>query len=82
MGGGQPISWYAYAKLIFELSGTEAVLQATDERSYRTAARRPKFSALSNEKLEKAGIPPMPSLRDAVLEYLGARENSSGYQSA
>jgi dTDP-4-dehydrorhamnose reductase len=82
MGGGQPISWYAYAKLIFELSGTEAVLQATDERSYRTAARRPKFSALSNEKLEKAGIPPMPSLRDAVLEYLGAREDSSGYQSA
>ncbi len=22
MGGGEPISWYAYAKLIFELSGT------------------------------------------------------------
>ena len=80
MGGGQPISWYAYAKLIFELSGTEAVLQATDERTYRTAARRPKFSALSNEKLEKAGIEPMPSLRDAVLDYLNARENASGYQ--
>jgi len=82
MGGGEPISWYAYAKLIFELSGTEAVLQATDERTYRSAARRPKFSALSNEKLEKAGIPPMPSLRDAVSEYLRVREDSSGYQPA
>lgn len=73
MGGGQPISWYSYAKLIFELSNTSAVLQATDEREYRTAARRPKFSALSNEKLEKLGIAPMPSLQDAIIKYLGVR---------
>lgn len=82
MGGGEPISWHAYAKLIFELSGTEAVLQATDERSYRTAARRPKFSALSNEKLEKAGIEPMPPLREAIKQYLQARKQSSVYQPA
>ena len=82
MGGGEPISWYAYAKLIFELSGTHAVLQATDEREYRTAARRPKFSALSNAKLENAGIAPMPSLRDAVSEYLKARETSNAHQPA
>ncbi len=82
MGGGEPISWYAYAKLIFELSNTPAVLQATDEREYRTAARRPKFSALSNEKLEKAGIAPMPPLREAIQEYLEARKHSSVYQPA
>ena len=82
MGGGEPISWYAYAKLIFELSDTPAVLQATDEREYRTAARRPKFSALSNEKLEKAGIAPMPPLREAIQEYLEARKHSSVYQPA
>jgi dTDP-4-dehydrorhamnose reductase len=82
MGGGQPISWYAYAKLIFELSNTPAVLQPTDEREYRTAARRPKFSALSNEKLEKLGIAPMPSLHDAVAQYLEARRQPNAYQPA
>lgn len=82
MGGGEPISWYAYAKLIFELSNTPAVLQATDEREYRTAARRPKFSALSNQKLEAAGIAPMPPLRDVIREYLEARKQTSVYQPA
>jgi dTDP-4-dehydrorhamnose reductase len=82
MGGGEPISWYAYAKLIFELANTPAVLQPTDEREYRTAARRPKFSALSNEKLEKVGIAPMPSLRDAIAQYLEARKHPNAYQTA
>jgi len=82
MGGGEPISWYAYAKLIFELSNTPAVLQATDEREYRTAARRPKFSALSNEKIERLGIAPMPSLREALTQYLEARKHPNAYQSA
>lgn len=74
MGGGQPISWYAYAKLIFELSETPAVLQPTDEREYRTAARRPKYSALSNGKLDALGIPPMPDLSDAIRQYLEVRK--------
>lgn len=77
MGGGQPISWYAYAKMIFELAQTSAVLQPTDEREYRTAARRPKYSALSNEKLESTGIAPMPPLREAILQYLDARKQAS-----
>ncbi|MFL6465879.1 MAG: dTDP-4-dehydrorhamnose reductase, partial [Bryobacteraceae bacterium] len=42
LGGGEPISWYDYAKLIFELAGVEPSLTPTDEREYRTAARRPK----------------------------------------
>jgi dTDP-4-dehydrorhamnose reductase len=73
MGGGEAISWYAYAKLIFELAGLSPSLQPTDEREYRTAARRPKYSALSNMKLDAAGITPMPSLREAVSDYLKAR---------
>ena len=82
MGGGEAISWYHYAKLIFELAGVSAALQATDEREYRTAARRPKFSALSNSKLEAAGIAPMPPLREAVRDYLAARERSIAHRSA
>lgn len=82
MGGGEPISWYDYAKMIFELAGLSPSLQPTDEREYRTAARRPKFSALSNSKLETAGIAPMPPLRQAVAEYLKTRENFTAHRSA
>ena len=43
LGGGEPVSWYAYAKLIFELAGLSPALKPADEREYRTAARRPNF---------------------------------------
>jgi dTDP-4-dehydrorhamnose reductase len=80
LGGGEPISWYHYAKLIFELAGMEPSLTPTDEREYRTAARRPKFSALSNSKLESAGIAPMPPLRQAVADYLQARQHVTAHR--
>lgn len=82
LGGGEPISWYDYAKLIFELAGLTPALTATDEREYRTEARRPRFSALSNAKLEATGIAPMPRLRDAVLDYLQSRERVTAHRSA
>ncbi|HBY59024.1 MAG TPA: dTDP-4-dehydrorhamnose reductase, partial [Solibacterales bacterium] len=41
LGGGTPISWYEYAKLIFQAAGLSPELRATTEREYRTAARRP-----------------------------------------
>jgi dTDP-4-dehydrorhamnose reductase len=82
MGGGQAISWYDYAKLIFELAGVSPVLQPTNEKEYRTAARRPKFSALSNAKLEAAGIAPMPPLREAVRDYLQSRQHVTAHRSA
>jgi dTDP-4-dehydrorhamnose reductase len=74
VGGGEPISWYKYAALIFELAGLRPELKPTNEREYRTAARRPKYSALSNQKMETAKVAPMPSLRDAVAEYLATRQ--------
>lgn len=82
MGGGGAISWYEFAKLIFELAAIKPVLQPSDEREYRTAARRPRFSALSNGKLERAGIAPMPPLREAVGAYLEARKHVSAHRSA
>lgn len=81
MGGGEAISWYEYARLIFELAGLSPSVEPTDERQYRTAARRPKFSALSNSKMEAAGIAPMPSLREAVTDYLKSREHATAHRS-
>ena len=82
VGGGEQISWYEYAKMIFELADVHPELRPTNEREYRTAARRPKFSALSNQKREAAGIPRMPPLREAVRLYLEARKHATAHRSA
>lgn len=72
-GGGEAVSWFEYARLIFEKAGVAADLKPTNEREYRTAARRPKFSALDNARMRECGIAPMPPLADAVARYLVAR---------
>jgi dTDP-4-dehydrorhamnose reductase len=72
-GGGTPISWFDFARLIFAESGLQPDLRPTTEREYRTPARRPKYSALSNERMESLGLAPMPPLEVAVRSYLQLR---------
>lgn len=74
IGGGAPISWFNFARMIFEIAGLRPELRPTNEREYRTAARRPKYSALSNGKLERLGLAPMPPLEAAVREYFEQRK--------
>lgn len=73
-GGGESISWYDFARLIFDVSQIEANLESTTRAEYASSAARPRFSALSNSKLEAGGFGGMPSLREAVLEYFDRRE--------
>jgi len=75
-GGGTPISWFDFAEIIFEVAGLHPALHRTSEREYRTAARRPKYSALSNAKMERAGIEPMLPLRQAVEDYFTERNRA------
>jgi dTDP-4-dehydrorhamnose reductase len=75
VGGGTAISWFDFASMIFRVAGVQPELRRTNEREYRTAARRPKFSALSNAKMEASGIEPMPPLQSAIEMYLKAREH-------
>lgn len=74
IGGGEPVSWFDYARLIFEKAGVSADLTPTNEREYRTAARRPRYSALDNARLRECGIAPMPPLAEAIAEYLVTRK--------
>jgi dTDP-4-dehydrorhamnose reductase len=74
LGGGEALSWFAYARLIFECAGVRADLTPTNEREYRTAARRPKFSALENRRMAGCGVEAMPPLAEAVKAYLAARQ--------
>jgi dTDP-4-dehydrorhamnose reductase len=73
IGGGWPVSWFDFARLIFEAGGVQPRLVATNEREYRTPARRPRYSALSNAKMERAGLAPMPALKDALSMYFSRR---------
>jgi dTDP-4-dehydrorhamnose reductase len=70
VGGGTPISWFEFASKIFHHAGLSPNLRATNEREYRTPARRPKYSALANIRLEQLGIEPMPPLDEAIHDYL------------
>jgi dTDP-4-dehydrorhamnose reductase len=76
-GGGTPISWFGYARLIFDTAGLKPELRPTNEREYRTAARRPKYSALSNAKMESEGVAPFPPLAEAVKSYLKIRTDGN-----
>ena len=72
IGGGSAVSWYQYALLILAEAGIRAEITPTNEKDYPTPARRPKYSVLSNAKMEAAGLPPMPPLEQALREYLRA----------
>ena len=73
IGGGAPVSWFQFARTIFEVAGLKPMLLATSEREYRTRAKRPKYSALSNAKMERVGLAPMPSVREALEGYFAER---------
>jgi len=73
IGGGEPISWFQFARAIFQTAKLEPMLLATNEREYRTAARRPKYSALSNARIERLGLEPMPPLTRAIEMYFEER---------
>ena len=79
-GGGAAVSWFDFARMIFEAAGVSPELRPTDDRQYRTAARRPKYSALSNAKLEALGVDPMPPLDEAVRSYLAERSRLAAPQ--
>lgn len=78
VGGGMPISWFEYARMIFEVAGLKPSLQPTNAREFRSAARRPRYSALSNAKMERAGLEPLSPLREAVEDYFARRGAASG----
>lgn len=72
-GGGQAISWFHYAEKIFHKAGMSAELKPTNEREYRTVARRPKFSALENARLSRTTVAPFPSLDEQIDRYFAKR---------
>jgi dTDP-4-dehydrorhamnose reductase len=75
IGGGTAISWYRYALKILEAALLQADIQPTNRENYPTPARRPQQAALSNAKVEKLGIAPMPLIEEALRDYMEKRES-------
>ena len=75
IGGGVKISWYHYGLKILEVAGLEADIQPTNHREFKTPARRPRNAELSNAKAESLGLEKMPSLEDALAEYMELRRS-------
>ena len=73
VGGGESISWYHFARLIFDVSQIAADLQPTTRADYASAAARPQFSALSNARLEAEGSADARPAR-AMTAYFDRRE--------
>jgi dTDP-4-dehydrorhamnose reductase len=73
LSGSEAISPYEWGVRIFDAAGLNVELHRTNANGYRTPARRPRYSALSNAKAEHLGVPRMPSLDDCLRSYMEAR---------
>ncbi|NJE12836.1 dTDP-4-dehydrorhamnose reductase [Thermococcus sp. LS2] len=62
-------SWYEFTRAIFEILGWEVEVKPIKSSELKRLAKRPRFSALKNEKLEKIGLK-MKRWEGALEEYL------------
>ncbi|NJE09267.1 dTDP-4-dehydrorhamnose reductase [Thermococcus sp. M39] len=62
-------SWYEFTRVIFEILGWDVEVKPIKSSELKRLAKRPQFSALKNEKLEKLGLK-MRHWREALRDYL------------
>ena len=62
-------SWYEFAREIIAQAGLKTVVRETTSDQFVRPAKRPKYSVLSPESLQKRGIA-MPDWHDALNKYL------------
>ncbi len=68
---GEAISWYDFARAIFEEAGIDSVEVApVTSEEYGAKAKRPKNSRMDRSDLIENGFEPLPHWRDALKRYL------------
>lgn len=65
------ISWYEFAKIIFETAGISADLKPIKTNERPSNLVRPKSTILINNAIQKIGLSPMRPLKEALAEYIG-----------
>jgi dTDP-4-dehydrorhamnose reductase len=64
------VSWYEFAKKIFEIKNIEIKVNPCTSEEFPRPAPRPHYSVLSNQKWIDAGFTPMRDYEEALKEYL------------
>jgi len=64
------ISWYDFAKAIFEISGTEVRVQPITTAQYPTKAMRPAFSAMNKTKIRSTFSLEIPYWRESLIKCI------------
>ena len=65
-------SWYEFACEIFSTLNQNTLVLPISSKMRVTRAKRPDYSVLSNEKLEKLGLPLLPHWKDSLKTYLNS----------
>ena len=66
----QTVTWFEFASAALELAEiTPQPIDAISASQWKTAARRPAYSALANARLDALGIA-MPAWREGIAAYL------------
>ena len=73
LGGGEPISWFEFARKVLAASGSSGKIDRCSSSDNASAAPRPAYSALSNARIEKEGIAPMAGLDECLQDYMARR---------
>ncbi len=72
------VSWFAFAKLIFELSGLAVQVTPITTAQYNAPAPRPAYSVLDNSRLREVTGSGLPTWQQGLVEYLqNVREKAS-----
>lgn len=64
------ITWFEFAKEIFELANLKVNLSPTTTDINKDSIKRPKYSVLVSKNLEKVGIKPLRTWNEALREFI------------
>jgi dTDP-4-dehydrorhamnose reductase len=64
------VSWYDFAKAIFDISKTQVVVRPIPTSEYPTKATRPKFSVLDKSKFKETFEIEVPYWRDSLVKCI------------
>ena len=68
---GGSCSWFELARFVYKKMGSDPELvKPTNSRSLELVARRPRFSVMSKEKWEKAGLPRIVNWDESLRQFL------------
>ena len=66
-------TWYDLAKCAVEMAGIDAEITPIETSQWPTKARRPAYTVLASDVLDKAGIEPLPHWKEGVRDHLERR---------